>query len=112
MGAAFGGEKPKRPKSAYKTAKRVSIETRGATIDHPEQQSEINKDSERVKLERMTRKEQIIYQRTKKRKQLEADRQASKNKREKSRKTQYYGILGLNSAESDDPTKITSSKES
>jgi len=65
--------------------KRVSIETRGATIDHYHQHphSPSNKDPEREKLSRMTRKEQITYQRTKRRLQLEADRQASKNKREK-----------------------------
>ena len=92
--------------------KRVSIETREVIIDHLERHSPSNKDPELIKLSKMTRKEQIIYQRTKRRQQLEADRLASKNKREKSRKTQYYGILGLNSEENDDPTKITSAKDS
>ena len=56
----------------------------------------------------MTRKEYIMHSRANKRSQQNADRQAMKHKREKSLKTTYYGILGVDPIAPVDDIKVTS----
>ena len=116
MGAAFGTSKPKRPKTGQGRARRASlvVETKRQSSPggHGPCQSSPAQGKERAKLSTMTRKEQIAYQRTQKRQQLQADREASKNKREKLVKPQYYGILGLNSLAGDGQSKDAASKDS